>query len=212
MPEIEIDKELNSMYDQDVQTFGGEPETVEDVRQMPSAFFRFGNEPTSEVEESPERTYQNFAEGAGGGVFLYLKAREKLGDPEGVYLREAIRCGEEIWARGLVRNGIGLCCGLTGNVYALFALAAALKGAARDLWLTRARSFAAFTANCEEELPRPMRIPALRFARTEIDNFRETNSLMEGLSGVVLMLTDMEDPLKARYPLLQPTAWNNYAP
>ena len=41
------------------------------------------------------------------------------------YLQAAVRCGEVVWARGLLRKGYGLCHGAAGNAYVflrLFAL------------------------------------------------------------------------------------------
>lgn len=43
-----------------------------------------------------------------------------LGD--GSYLPAALRAGELVWARGLLKKGPGLCHGVSGNAYALMRL------------------------------------------------------------------------------------------
>jgi hypothetical protein len=43
-----------------------------------------------------------------------------LGDPS--YLAAALRAGELVWQRGLLRKGPGLCHGVSGNAYALLRL------------------------------------------------------------------------------------------
>ncbi len=58
--------------------------------------------------------------GAPGVVYLMAKAYEVYGGQE--YLMAAIKCGEVIWKKGLLKKGPGLCHGIAGNAYAFLVL------------------------------------------------------------------------------------------
>ena len=49
-----------------------------------------------------------------------LKAHGVLRDPQ--FLQAALRAGDTIWHKGLLRKGLGLCHGIAGNAYAFLAL------------------------------------------------------------------------------------------
>ena len=58
------------------------------------------------------------------------------GDSPG--MNAAIRAGEDLWVRGVLLKGNGLCHGITGNSYALHSLFRATKD---KKWLNRAYRF-----------------------------------------------------------------------
>ena len=62
----------------------------------------------------------HWCHGAGGLVFLFCRAYEFFGDA--VFLEAALRCGQLIWQRGILRKGPGLCHGVSGNGFALLAI------------------------------------------------------------------------------------------
>ena len=101
-----------------------------------------------------------------------LAAANVLGDASGTYMRAAVAAGEDVWARGLLRKGVGLCHGAPGNGYALLALAGA-TGAPR--WRAAAQAFASWVAQHWQELYDVPDRPA---------------SLYEGLAGAVCFMLD----------------------
>lgn len=38
------------------------------------------------------------------------------------YLRTAVKCGEVVWSRGILKKGYGLCHGVSGNAYTFISL------------------------------------------------------------------------------------------
>jgi Lanthionine synthetase C-like protein len=59
-------------------------------------------------------------------------------------LDAALAAGEDVWRRGLLRKGLGLCHGIAGNAYAFLALHAATGERGH---LLRALRFASFAAD-----------------------------------------------------------------
>lgn len=208
-PEIRM-PERDAMTHDFQETFGL-PRGPAERPPVPRQYYRFGDEPLEpDPELQPDCTTQTWANGAGGLVHFFLKAREVLGDPTGRLLTAARNCGEELWSRGLSREGVGLARGIAGNIYSFFALARceALKEE-KPIWLHRARLFAAFVTNCESEMPWMMRRSALIYERTDAVNEGDKNdyALLNGRSGVVLMLLDLDKPEDARFPLFEHTIW-----
>jgi lantibiotic modifying enzyme len=60
------------------------------------------------------------------------------------YMDAAIKSGKNVWRKGLLKKGNGLCHGISGNAYALMAL----YKATGDLeWRDRARMFLLWTGD-----------------------------------------------------------------
>ncbi|KAF8057122.1 LanC-like protein 3 [Scenedesmus sp. PABB004] len=115
----------------------------------------------------------HWCHGAPGAVYLFATAWEVLREP--AHLAAALRAGEAVWARGLLRKGPGLCHGVAGNAYALARLWQATGDA---LWLDRCRRFAAFMV-CS---------PAGRADWATPDH---PASLYEGAAGGVYLLAEL---------------------
>ena len=79
-----------------------------------------GNFPSSKGNDRDRLVH--FCHGAPGVVHLLLSAHQVWGPEDGKYLSAALRAGEVVWQRGLLRKGPGLCHGVAGNGYALLHL------------------------------------------------------------------------------------------
>ena len=62
------------------------------------------------------------------------------------YQQLAIKCGESVWERGLLKKGYGLCHGTCGNAFMLMAL---YKATGDKLWLNRAQRFLIWTGDSD---------------------------------------------------------------
>jgi len=111
---------------------------------------------------------------------MLLKAHSIWGDQK--YMDAALKGGENIWERGLLRKGDGLCHGTAGNAYSFLALYQANKDVK---WLYRACMFGFHCTRLREHISvlpdRPL-------------------SLFEGLAGTVYFLQDLKEPLQAKFP------------
>ncbi len=108
----------------------------------------------------------------------YLRYKEQK------YLDCAIRCGEFIWRRGLLRKGPGICHGVSGNGFGHMLLYR-LTNDTKHLY--RAIKFAEFLKT--ETFNTEARIPDSPY------------SLFEGLAGTVCFVVDLLDLSNADYPL-----------
>lgn len=139
-----------------------------------------GNWPAVEGESDAKLVH--FCHGAPGAILLYLKAYEVFKTEE--YLRIAQEAGEVTYQYGVLKKGLGLCHGVAGNGYTFLALYRTTKD---RLWLERAQTY----GNIMRRSSLPMRTP---------DN---PLSLFEGLAGTVCFLTDLQNPMEARFPLFE---------
>lgn len=97
-------------------------------------------------------------------------------DTAAACLAAAQRAADDIWARGLLTKGVGLCHGISGNAYAFLALH---RATGEDAYLARAQQFALYAARHWQALyGRPDR-PA---------------SLYEGLAGSACLWMDVLRP------------------
>ncbi|XP_024083742.1 lanC-like protein 3 isoform X2 [Cimex lectularius] len=125
----------------------------------------------------------HWCHGAPGVVYLLLKAYIRWHEPK--YLTAAMKCGEIVWQRGLLKKGPGICHGVAGNGYVFLAL----YRATNDLrYLHRANQFAKFLKT--EEFKKA-RVP---------DN---PYSLYEGLAGTICFLADLMEPEDAAFPFFE---------
>ena len=126
----------------------------------------------------------HWCHGSCGAVFLFCKAYEVFRDED--FLQAAVRAGEVVWKRGLLRKGPGLCHGVSGNGYALLKL---YKITTDEKYLTRASRFAEF-----------MFSGRFRFARVPDRPW----SLYEGWAGALCFLLDLGEPTNAAFPFFEP--------
>ncbi|KAL5496470.1 hypothetical protein EMCRGX_G012763 [Ephydatia muelleri] len=142
-----------------------------------------GNFPAS-LESVHNDTLVHWCHGAPGCVHLFGHAFQVFGDQR--YLQAAVRCGEVVWRRGLLRKGYGLCHGVAGNAYTFLQL---LRVTGKPEYFHRALKF---TEWCLSSSERTTRTP---------DN---PYSLFEGLAGTLAFFADMlHNPLDARFPALE---------
>ena len=80
--------------------------------------YRSGNLPSSLNSKSDSLVH--FCHGAPGAVYLFIAAHQLFQNEK--YLEKALELGNNVWFRGLLTKGNGLCHGITGNIYSLLAL------------------------------------------------------------------------------------------
>lgn len=102
------------------------------------------------------------------------------------YLDAAVKCGEVVWERGLLRKGYGLCHGVSGNAYTFLQL---YQLTGKVLYFNRAVRFAEW---CVSSAQRECRVPDRPY------------SLFEGLAGVTYFYVDLLAlPDSATFPALE---------
>lgn len=134
----------------------------------------------------------HWCHGAPGFILLLVQAFMISNNLEYLTIAESI--GENVvWPRGLLRKGVGLCHGISGNAYAFLALYRALKhtegtmlssndtkseqSKKSDVWMQRATAFASFAWDRLEEL---RFVPDRPF------------SLFEGIGGLCTLMMEIE--------------------
>ncbi|ELU13947.1 hypothetical protein CAPTEDRAFT_174165 [Capitella teleta] len=144
--------------------------------------FPSGNYPSSIGSASGDKLVQ-WCHGAPGWVPTFCMAHKTYGEPK--YLDEALKCGEVIWCRGLLRKGYGLCHGSAGNAYAFLSLFRATND---QKHLHRACQFAEW---------------CFQYGSHGCRNPDRPLSLFEGLAGTIYFLTDLLKPMKSRFPAFE---------
>ncbi|XP_020288161.1 lanC-like protein 2 [Pseudomyrmex gracilis] len=141
--------------------------------------FSSGNFPSSMGNNSDKLV--QWCHGAPGMPALFCLAFKVFEDD--TFLETAVRCGEVIWERGILRKGYSLCHGVAGNGYAFLHLFQQTK----DIkYLYRACKFGEW---CFDYGARQDRDPDRPF------------SLFEGLAGVICFLLDLQQPHAAKFPM-----------
>jgi len=157
-------------------------EMVEQVRPtldyLVNTAFISGNFPSSKGNDKDRLVH--WCHGAPGVVHALLLGHRAW--PTAGYLDAAIKAGELVWERGLLKKGNGLCHGSAGNGYAFIHL---YQVTGDNVWLHRATCFARWSCN---------------LARPELRKPDRPLSLFEGLSGTSYFLHDMLSPSQARFP------------
>ncbi|XP_043252917.1 lanC-like protein 2 isoform X1 [Colletes gigas] len=148
------------------------------LQYLKSLQYYSGNFPSSVGNRSDKLIH--WCHGAPGMSMLFCLAYEVYQDPQ--YLETAIKCGEVIWSRGLLKKGYGICHGVAGNAYTFLCLFQQTKDVK---YLYRACQFAAW---CIDYGTHQTRSPDRPF------------SLFEGLAGTIYFLIDMLNPLSAKFP------------
>lgn len=107
------------------------------------------------------------------GILLCTAARNDIGNNE-EFVEEAVKIADVVWERGLLKKGLGLCHGISGNAY-LFVY---LYLATRDLkHLHRAWQFVKFSMSDA--------------GRATWNKPEKPYSLFNGLAGAVYFYTDL---------------------
>lgn len=132
--------------------------------------------------------------GAPGHVLLLIKAHEVFKDDR--YLQRAESVSRNtIFRRGLLKKGVGLCHGISGNAFPFLSIYRSLKNKESDTselgdideWLQMAYHFADFAIEKLQELEHTPDSPY---------------SLYEGIAGFACLLIDLQSPEDAnsRFP------------
>lgn len=98
-----------------------------------------GHYPSSMGPREGREPLVHWCHGAPGICLMLCKAYQVLGDAS--LLEAALRAGQAIWQRGLLKKGPGACHGISGNAFALLRL---YRTTGDPAWLHRAQQFARF--------------------------------------------------------------------
>ena len=146
-----------------------------------------GNFPCAMDEAPPYRQRPesedlvHWCHGAPGMVYLLVKAY--LVFKEDKYLQGALKCGECVWNKGLLRKGPGICHGVAGSGYVFLVL---FRLTQDKKHLYRAQKFGEFLET-----------------ETFRNNARQPDcplSLYEGLAGTLCFLLDLSKPEESHFP------------
>lgn len=143
--------------------------------------FQSGNLPSSIGKEKD--TLVHFCHGETGFIILYLYAYKVFQDEK--FLEAALKSGEDLWKRGILLKGNGICHGISGGAYALYSL---FKTTKETKW--RLRSFLFANAILDENvqtLCRKYEDPQ----RIVVGIPDSPYSLMEGNGGVICLFSDI---------------------
>ncbi|XP_036419934.1 glutathione S-transferase LANCL1 [Colossoma macropomum] len=125
----------------------------------------------------------HWCHGSPGVIYMLLQAYKVFGVQQ--YLEDAVRCGEVVWQRGLLKKGYGLCHGAAGNAYCFLSL---YKLTHDPRHLYRACVFADWCMNYGKH---GCRTPDTPF------------SLFEGMAGTIYFLADLLQPMAAKFPAFE---------
>ena len=153
--------------------------------------FPTGNFPAIEGPEVDDTVH--FCHGGPGAVPMLCLAYQIYNHQD--YLQAALRAGEDIWRRGLLKKGRGICHGTAGNGYAFISL---FNVTGEEVWLNRALIFAEIMGYDQnyENVVRRFDDPQ----RKTLGIADHPYSLMEGLAGTICFYIDCLNPLEAMYP------------
>jgi lantibiotic modifying enzyme len=168
---------------------------TDEIAGLVQVTFPSGNLPSS-LGKDKDKLIQ-WCHGAPGFVPLLAEAHRLLGKYQGQaaassdfygpqmqadVVKAGEAAGDQIWHRGLLKKGLGLCHGISGNTYALLSL---YRLSGHAVWLRRAEQFALFAADKWQDL---LSLPDAPL------------SLYEGAAGMVSLWADLLDPDSARFP------------
>lgn len=114
---------------------------------------------------------------------MFIAAYKIFGDIK--YLNAAKRASIPVWKYGLLRKGLGLCHGISGNAYVFLTLYQVTK---EKVYLNQAIQFCYFGLEKEKEL---ISVPDTPY------------SLFEGVCGMVCLCNDLLYPLQGKFPAFQ---------
>ncbi|KAF7487771.1 LanC-like protein 2 [Sarcoptes scabiei] len=142
----------------------------------------FGNFPAVLCDEEDKLVH--WCHGSPGLIYLLSSACKHF-DQSDRYLQSALLACENIWKKGLLKKGYGLCHGTAGNGYAFLRLFSLTKDPKH---LFRALKFAEWCFDY-----------GIHGCRTPDNPF----SLFEGMAGTLYYLLDLLNPLDAKFPSFQ---------
>lgn len=176
-----------------LQTLLSFPEAVDsalllDVKDTLRVIFRDYTYPSGNVYPSTGSKHDrlvHWCHGAPSYILLLCKCVTIFDEPQrSDYLRRAKRLGNLVWSRGLLKKGVGLCHGISGNAYCFLTLYRATK---ESFWLKRARAFALFATRPE--------------VLSKLENIPDVPcSLFNGLAGCAVFVADLLHPTTASFP------------
>jgi hypothetical protein len=143
-----------------------------------------GNYPSSIGSQTDRLVH--WCHGAPGVIHLLIKAY--LVYREQSYLDSALACGDVIWERGILKKGFSLCHGISGNAYAFLHLYQLTRDPKH---LYRAGKFAQYYFELKDTINWRADSPA---------------SLFEGYAGLAYFLSDLLNPVEAKFPAFQVTS------
>jgi hypothetical protein len=171
--------------------------TLEEDHLLPS-----GNLDVSVVTSKNDRLV-HWCHGAPGFVMLLWKAYEVFQDA--TFLRKAeTLCKEVVYPRGLLRKGVGLCHGISGNAYSFLSVyrARLLEDKEFPVLMNQRKSRNEETQSYLQK--------AKNFANFAIDNLPSLEpvpenpySLFEGIGGLSFLLLDLIKPENSRFPCFE---------
>lgn len=127
----------------------------------------------------------HWCHGAPGVIHMLIKAYEVY--QEESLLESALACSDVIWERGLLKKGFSLCHGISGNAYAFLHLYQLTRDRKH---LYRAGKFAQFYLEHGHQVSWRADSPS---------------SLFEGYAGLAYFLSDLLNPVEAKFPAFQLT-------
>lgn len=153
--------------------------------QFPSGNF------SSTIDLDDPDQYLQYCHGSPGIIPLLIYANSffKKNNPELAErsINAALKAGEDLWKRGLLKKGFNLCHGISGNAYSFISLYNYTK---KEIWLKRAYSFAVCSTLDD-------RIDHIingydSMSRYKVGVADHPFSLMEGLAGHLCLLIDLD--------------------
>ncbi|WVQ67897.1 uncharacterized protein L199_006102 [Kwoniella botswanensis] len=151
-----------------------------------------GNFPSS-LESSGGKELVQFCHGNPGLILVLGEGCKLFGKRKNDWMEVAVRAGEVVWEKGLLRKGVGLCHGISGNAFALGALYD-LTG--DDKWLQRTQAFSSI---------------ALNIVKGDSDQRTSTPdhpySLYEGMAGLAWLIDDLVKDQIGGFPAFTDTEY-----
>ncbi|KAL3809527.1 hypothetical protein ACHAXA_001258 [Cyclostephanos tholiformis] len=192
-------------FRREVSSMGGAMDRIRTtITNLDRHCYASGNLMPSLGNESGDDRLVHLCHGAPGHVLLLVKAYEVFDVVSFLERAEEIARGV-ICRRGLLRKGLGLCHGISGNAYCFLSL---YRG--RRLWEQRTRESSTSGETISDKGDEWIRW-AHTFARFGLENVNELfhvpdhpYSLYEGISGFVMLLHDLGDPDNSRFPCFEP--------
>ena len=122
--------------------------------------------------------------GSPGVIITLCKAYQTFGHDR--YLSASRNAAEDIWRRGLLRKGLGLCHGMCGNAYSFLAL---YRVTGEEKYLGMAAAFAYFSCGPASE---------------DFQYSNKQENLFNGIAGAVLFFSELLScPDKACFPIYE---------
>jgi len=114
--------------------------TVQVIYARQSGYGSFPFTLAEDVDEEQEPNH--WCHGAPGSIPMFIEAYQTFKNQD--YLDSAIKSGKNVWRKGLLKKGFGLCHGVCGNAYALMSL---YKATGDVIWKQRAQMFLLWTTD-----------------------------------------------------------------